>query len=470
MSSDSTNHDREPGGEPEDAVPLPQEKRALIEKMGEEIEDGGLPIGVLNDPDFYELEKSRVFADTWVYLGHKSEIPEPGDYVRRYIAEDPFILARDEDGDLQVIFDACDHRGTKLCRSESGNTSHFKCPYHGWTYNNKGELSGIPFKEQAYPDVDAGDISLPKPRFDSYNGLIFATITDEAPPLEEYLGGMKWYLDLHFDLFEGGMEVIGEPHRYTIPITWKQGAENFAGDDYHILVTHQSAFEEELLHEGWWWGSDEAGGLAERAHSVFPDTPAEGHSATAGLVEDEFDLFLGYPEELWDLIDEESLTDEQYDIIRRSAVSVGTIFPNISYIHIAISNGPDQGGFLSLRQWKPKGPGEMEQWSWILGPKEAPEEQKELIYNLGMNSFSPAGNWEQDDMAVWDGITEAAGTTFAKKNQVSTHYEMGLSENSLAEFRDDWPSPGETLNTHLNEYYARQFHKRWYDEIAKKPL
>ena len=37
--------------------------------------------------EIYELERRNIFDRCWLYLGHESEIPGPGDYVRRVVAE-----------------------------------------------------------------------------------------------------------------------------------------------------------------------------------------------------------------------------------------------------------------------------------------------------------------------------------------------------------------------------------------------
>jgi phenylpropionate dioxygenase-like ring-hydroxylating dioxygenase large terminal subunit len=116
---------------------------SLLAQAEEAKEEGLLPATVFNDEDIYEAELWRIFAQEWIFIGHVSEIPEPGDYARRYIGTDPYIFVRDKDGEIQVLFDSCRHRGTKICRAETGNTSHFRCPYHGWTYKNDGTLQGI---------------------------------------------------------------------------------------------------------------------------------------------------------------------------------------------------------------------------------------------------------------------------------------------------------------------------------------
>ena len=93
---------------------------------------------------------------------------------------------------VRAHFNMCLHRGMQVCRAEMGNASHFRCPYHGWSYRNDGRLIGLPFHQDAYGG-DAGfrrkgQRLLPAPRLDSYNGLIFITWTRTPPPLADFLG------------------------------------------------------------------------------------------------------------------------------------------------------------------------------------------------------------------------------------------------------------------------------------------
>jgi phthalate 3,4-dioxygenase alpha subunit len=95
-----------------------------------EVRRGMIPAHVYADPEIFAAERDRLFARSWVFLAHESEIPDPGDYVVRRVLADSFIVARDEAGVVRVMFNMCLHRGMQVCRAEMGNASHFRCPYH----------------------------------------------------------------------------------------------------------------------------------------------------------------------------------------------------------------------------------------------------------------------------------------------------------------------------------------------------
>jgi len=87
----------------------------LLDRVGQSIDDGTVPVDIFNDPRIHELELKRIYGRCWVFVGHASEIPEPGDYVLRYIGEDQFILVRDEHGEIRLLLNSCRHRGSAVC-------------------------------------------------------------------------------------------------------------------------------------------------------------------------------------------------------------------------------------------------------------------------------------------------------------------------------------------------------------------
>ena len=81
----------------------------------------------------YARELDRVFARSWLFLGHDSLIPHKGDYFASYMGEDPVIVQRDQSGAARVYLNKCRHRGNAICVHHRGNTASFTCSYHGWT-------------------------------------------------------------------------------------------------------------------------------------------------------------------------------------------------------------------------------------------------------------------------------------------------------------------------------------------------
>lgn len=446
-------------------VAAPSRADVLLEQMGPDLERGLIPAEVFNDPDIYALELRRIFTRCWVYIGHESELPQPGDYYVRRIGEDPFIFVRSEDGQIRVLFNSCRHRGSLICRSDAGNTSHFRCPYHAWTYKNDGSLVGVPARQDAYRALDTTQWGLhAAPRVENFCGMVFACLDQGAPSLSDYLGRFKWYLEISFKLTDGGMEVLGEPHRWVVDADWKSGAENFTGDSSHTQMTHRSVLQTGLVE-------DVAAGSPGRAHGLHVND-LDGHAISIRRVDPEVETFFGYPEEVKRLFRRGPLSQGQYDFARGGVVHDGTVFPNFSFIHFGAKEDVDRpaAGFLSLRVWQPRGPGKMEIWNWVLAPKEASPEYREKAYRAAMSSFSPSGNFEQDDVAVWSGVARTAGSVFAEVRGLRFNYQMGLADIGMAEVEPlpNFPGPGSAWPSNAGESGLRAFHRSWYQQMTAK--
>src|SRR5881275_951414 len=192
----------------------------------------------------YAEEQEKIFARAWLFIGHESQIPSPGDYAAARMGEEAVILCRDRAGEVHVFLNSCRHRGMKVCRYDEGNTAVFTCPYHGWSYGTDGRLVGVPFFREAYHStLDRSQWGLVEvAQLARYKGSVWATWDPAAPPFLEYLGDFTRYLDLTLDGWdgsEGGSEVLGGVQKWLIPCNWKFPAENFSGDSYHN-ISHRS--------------------------------------------------------------------------------------------------------------------------------------------------------------------------------------------------------------------------------------
>lgn len=191
------------------------------------------------DPDILTLERERIFERCWIYAGHESEVPQPGDFRSRRVAGRPIIFVRGGDEQVRVLLNTCPHRGAFVCRETSGTARTFQCPYHAWTFNNRGELIGIPGEDAYSPAFDRHERSLMQaPRVESYRGFVFVCFDPAVETLIDYLAGAKEYLDLVCDQSAVGMEIVHGTQSYSMRANWKLLVENSI-DGYHALPTHQ---------------------------------------------------------------------------------------------------------------------------------------------------------------------------------------------------------------------------------------
>lgn len=199
---------------------------------------------VYTDPALFELEIKHVWEATWIYIGHESQIPHPNDFVTTVIGRQPVIISRGADGQLRGFINACSHRGAMVSRKDKGNAKRWVCPYHGWVYNNRGELLDVKDEASgAYPEHwQKQDHGLtPLPHVANYHGFIFASLNPDVPDIKTHLAGAAPFLELFANQSVDGLEVLRGHSVYTHRGNWKMQAENGV-DGYHVDIVHASYF------------------------------------------------------------------------------------------------------------------------------------------------------------------------------------------------------------------------------------
>ncbi len=198
------------------------------------------------DPEIFELEMRHLWPTAWIYVGHDSQVPNPGDFITADIGRQPVILVRDLDGGLNVLMNRCAHKGTRLLSAPAGNLgSALRCPYHGWTYRFDGRIRAIPLADGYRgsgldkSEAIAGLARVANAR--NYRGFVFARLSERGPGFEDYFGESLSSIDNMADRSpDGRLEVAGGVLRYMHDCNWKMFIENL-NDTMHPMVAHQSS-------------------------------------------------------------------------------------------------------------------------------------------------------------------------------------------------------------------------------------
>lgn len=414
-----------------------------------DVEKGVVRREAFTSDDVYRLEVERVFQRSWLYLGHDSELAEPGAYVVRRMGSAPIILVRLQDGRIAAFLNSCRHRGAKLCRTDAGKARNFVCPYHGWSYRLDGSLLTTTF-DHHFPDgMDFSSLDLVAvPRLETFCGLIFGCWDAGAPPLDDYLGEIKWYLQAFFGRTEGGVEVLSPPHRWQVDANWKIGALNFIGDSQHVPITHVGPITLDKVRSA-------QEGFTTAGENSFQVVTDEGHGCTLTYLAPGMapENYLTHDPDMQPLY-ERTLCRKQIDMLHHLRVCVGTVFPNVSFIETQVARGQKS---IIVRLWQPLGARRMEVQSWVFAEREAPESYRTSVLRKGFHNFGSAGMFEQDDMELWISATEASDNPIAARYPFSFHTSLRYQDCPIS----DYAWPGRAFKPPDTEVAQFEFMRRW---------
>ena len=426
-------------------------------------QDGLISPAVHFDEELYRQEQERVFGRAWLVVGHEDMVRKPGDYVTNYMGEVPVILVRDMAGQIHVLVNRCAHRGNQVCLFDRGNARNFGCSYHGWAYDLDGKLLGAPMENLLYRnELDKEHWGLEEvPRFANFKGLIFASFDAGVPSLEDWLGedGCWWLQTMVLVDHLGGLEALPGWHRYRSPGNWKLVAENFIGDDYHVITSHAGYFK--VVHDfeeketpirlintnlraqayegsaGYKHGCPMGMGLVVLDDSVYQNDLQQAERLGKQAVDWVRERHHRHQEALKDR-----------DIDPYSFMN-GCIFPNMGLM-----------GFYSPldgRHWllfHPRGVEEHEVWQWTMVERDAPQIVKEAAAEYVYQGQHMAGMIAPDDVENFERMVETMRPPRNWRRPFNYRMQLGHEEEGPRGL------PG-NLGPNPSEVNQRQFYRFW---------
>ena len=397
------------------------------------VKDDQVHRDVYLDPQVFALEMEQLWTNTWVYVGHASQVPDKGDYYATEVALQPLIMVRHSDDSVRVLMNRCAHKGARLVSDTCGNTGKFfRCPYHAWTYKTDGSLLSIPLKN-AYADTGLSECVASKgmvaiPNVEVYRGFVFARLSAEGPGLREFFGDSLSSIDNMADRSpEGELEIAGGCLRYVHDCNWKMFIENL-NDTMHPMVAHESsAGTAKKLWEG--KPADEPKPMAieqfvpfmsdynffdEMGVRVFDN----GHSYSGA----NFSIHSSYAA----IPEYESAMQAAYGEERTRTILGTTRHNTVYYPSLTI-----KGAIQSIRVIRPLAADKTLVESWTFRLKGAPDKllQRTLMYNRLINS--PMSVVGHDDLHVYRAMQD--GLRASGNEWVSLHRDFDPSEIGQAD-------------------------------------
>ena len=192
-----------------------------------------LPAGWYTEPHVLALERERIFARAWMYLGPAERVREPGSFLAGQVGHVPVVVTRDREGVLRGLVNVCRHRN-HLVADGHGCRATLQCPYHAWTYDLDGTLIKAPRSERE-PGFDPDAFSLLPAAVETWGPWVFANPDPAAAPLAETLDGVRELVE------SSGVDVdtlvFRQRVEWELPVNWKNGLENYL-ECYHCPVAH----------------------------------------------------------------------------------------------------------------------------------------------------------------------------------------------------------------------------------------
>jgi phenylpropionate dioxygenase-like ring-hydroxylating dioxygenase large terminal subunit len=198
------------------------------------------------DPEIFDLEMRHLFANTWLYVGHDSQVPEAGDYYTTTIGTQRVVMVRHTDGTVHVLHNRCPHRGVQIFGQGCGNTGKaIRCPYHAWSFRTDGTLIARPYQRgydgTGFEESHAAPGMTPVRHVHAYRGFVFAKLSDNGPGFDEFFGESLSSIDNMVDRSPAGRLVVaGGVLCYLHRCNWKMLVENQT-DTCHPMIAHESS-------------------------------------------------------------------------------------------------------------------------------------------------------------------------------------------------------------------------------------
>jgi len=145
-----------------------------------------LPADLYFSPRIYQLEQEKIFGKKWYYVGHISQLNEPGSYFTVEIAEQPLVILYDRAGHLKAFYNICTHRAGPVALG-SGHCHRLTCLYHAWSFDLDGNLRGTPDMDTA-ESFDLAAHALKSVKVETWESFIFVNLDPNSDTLQVQLG------------------------------------------------------------------------------------------------------------------------------------------------------------------------------------------------------------------------------------------------------------------------------------------
>ena len=215
-------------------------KRALdiVDRQSPQLTDGYLQVPLeAYSSEVVAVADRALFETSPLALLASSEIAKPHDYHVRMAVGRSILLTRDGEGRAHAFLNYCRHRGAEPARG-CGNARAFLCPYHGWSYDSKGQLTGMPLRDR-FKDLDLGRMGLVELPCEERHGFVWVVLRPGHPiDVAAHLG------DLDAEIASIGAEQMtyfNALPEEPLATNWKSVTEGLL-EGLHVPFVHAGTF------------------------------------------------------------------------------------------------------------------------------------------------------------------------------------------------------------------------------------
>jgi len=153
------------------------------------------PVSDYTNEDIIRSEVNKIFYDHPVPIALSVELKENGSYKATKAIDTPVLITKDKDGVVRAFINICKHRGAPVCPEGTGKKTKFNCTYHGWMYDNEGQLINI-FKSETFGDIDKSKIKLTELFCEERSGFVWVCLNPDIKyNLDDWMNGFDDELD-----------------------------------------------------------------------------------------------------------------------------------------------------------------------------------------------------------------------------------------------------------------------------------
>ncbi len=150
----------------------------------------------------------------------------------------------------------------RLVEGPSGCAKKLVCPYHAWTYDLDGRLTGVPFRRD-YPALRLEDNGLAAVDVEVWRGFVFVRLEDRGGPS---VAAMMAPYDAEIAPYRfEDVRTISPVRTRARAVNWKNVGDNYS-DNLHIPVAHDGLtrlFGKSYAIEAAPWVDRMSGGLVD---------------------------------------------------------------------------------------------------------------------------------------------------------------------------------------------------------------